>query len=149
MNIYIRSMMAGLVATIILSMIMLMKSMIGIMPDLNVIRMLGKMAHDMMGIGGPGIAWLIHFMIGTVLWGVLFAVLFGKLPGNNPTVKGIAFGILAWFLMMLIPMPMAGAGLFGLKMGLMAPIMTLMLHMIYGAVLGFAFGKLTPKPDSN
>ena len=44
--------------------------------------------------------------------------------------------------MMLVVMPMAGAGVFGLNMGMMAPLMTLMLHAIYGAVLGFAFGRL-------
>ena len=35
-----------------------------------------------------------------------------------------------------------GAGFFGLKMGMMAPFMTLMLHVIYGAVLGYVYGKL-------
>ena len=44
--------------------------------------------------------------------------------------------------MMLIVMPAAGAGLFGLNMGMMAPVMTLMLHAIYGAVLGFVFSRL-------
>lgn len=33
-------------------------------------------------------------------------------------------------------MPMVGAGLFGLQMGIMAPMMTLVLHLIFGAVFG-------------
>ena len=33
--------------------------------------------------------------------------------------------------MMFIPMPMSGEGLFGLKLGMMAPIITLVLHIIY------------------
>ncbi len=44
--------------------------------------------------------------------------------------------------MMLIPMPMAGAGLFGLKLGPMAPVMTLVLHLVWGAVLGAAYARL-------
>ncbi len=36
---------------------------------------------------------------------------------------------------------MAGAGAFGLKMGMMAPVATLMLHWIYGAVLGAIYGS--------
>jgi len=36
-------------------------------------------------------------------------------------------------------MPMAGAGLFGMAMGIMAPMMTLVLHVIFGAVLGAVF----------
>jgi hypothetical protein len=56
--------------------------------------------------------------------------------------KGINFGIAAWVMMMLVIMPMAGVGLFGLKMGMMAPVMTLMLHVIFGAVLGSVYAKL-------
>ena len=48
----------------------------------------------------------------------------------------------AWLMMMVGPMPMAGAGLFGMHFGLMAPMMTLVLHIIFGAVMGFAFARL-------
>lgn len=44
--------------------------------------------------------------------------------------------------MMIMLMPMAGAGLFGMKMGLMAPMMTLVLHLIFGTVLGWCYGRL-------
>lgn len=144
MNIYMRSMIAGFVATAVLSALMIMKGMMGVMPQLDVISMLGKMAHDMMGMGGTGLAWFIHFMIGTVLWGVLFALLYGKLPGGSAVAKGMSFGVLAWLLMMVLPMPMAGAGLFGMKIGMMAPVMTLVLHLIFGAVMGFVFRALSP-----
>lgn len=39
-------------------------------------------------------------------------------------------------------MPMAGAGIFGLNLGMMAPVMTLVLHLIYGAVLGAVYAAL-------
>ncbi len=142
MGIYARSLVAGFVATLVLSALMIMKGMMGIMPELDVIAMLGKMSQDMMGFGGPAVAWLLHFMIGTVLWGLLFAALYSALPGSGPVAKGITLGVLAWLLMMIGPMPMAGAGFFGMKLGLMAPMMTLVLHIIYGAVLGFVFARL-------
>ena len=44
--------------------------------------------------------------------------------------------------MMILVMLMTGAGLFGMHLGLGAPIATLMLHWVYGAVLGAVFGKL-------
>ena len=44
-------------------------------------------------------------------------------------------------MMMIVIMPMAGAGLFGMNMGVMAPVMTLMLHVIFGAVLGLVYGR--------
>lgn len=143
MNRYLRAMIAGFAATVVLSVLMLMKSMMGLMPGLNVIQMLTGMAHGMMGLPvNPAVGWVLHFLIGTVLWGVGFALLYKALPGKGPVVKGIVFGVLAWLLMMLIPMPMAGAGLFGMKMGMMAPVMTLVLHLIWGAVLGATFGGL-------
>ncbi|MDE2150433.1 MAG: hypothetical protein KGJ55_11535 [Gammaproteobacteria bacterium] len=146
MNVYVRSMIGGFVATVVLSILMVMKSKMGLMPDLDVIKMLSGMAHSRMGIdAGPAFGWVMHFMIGTVLWGVLFALLYGRLPGGDPIGKGIVFGLGAWLLMMLLPMPMAGAGLFGMKMGMMAPVMTLVLHVIWGAVLGWVFGALGPK----
>lgn len=54
----------------------------------------------------------------------------------------MVFGVGAWLLMMVALMPMAGAGLFGLGLGIMAPVMTLVLHMIFGAVLGWTYGRL-------
>ena len=52
----------------------------------------------------------------------------------------MAFGVLAWLLMMLIPMPMAGTSPFGRKMGMMAPVMILVLHVVWDAALGATFG---------
>jgi len=143
MGTYMRAMIAGFVATVVLSLLMIMKGMMGIMPQLDVISMLGKMAQDMMGFGGPAVAWGMHFMIGTVLWGFLFAILYPLLPGSGAVGKGISFGVLAWLMMMIGPMPMAGAGLFGMNLGLMAPMMTLILHVIFGAVMGLVFARLS------
>lgn len=117
--------------------------MIGVMPGHDVVAMLTGMGHDMMGLpANPVVGWALHFMIGTVLWGIGFALLYKVLPGGGPVAKGIVFGVLAWVPMMLVPMPMAGAGLFGIKMGMMAPVMTLVLHLIWGTVLGATCGGL-------
>jgi len=113
------------------------------MPELNAIKMMTMMAHDMMGTPAiPAVGWVMHFMIGTAVWGVLFALFSQFFPGGNSIIKGMVFGTLAWVMMMVLVMPMAGAGLFGLSMGMMAPIMTWILHLIYGAVLGGAYDKL-------
>lgn len=135
---------AGLVATVVLTLLMVMKGMMGLMPELNVITMLSGMAHAKMGMPAvPMIGFILHFIIGAVLWGILFHTFNGALPGENQLVKGIVFGVIAWLLMMLLVMPMAGAGLFGMNMGMMAPVMTLMLHVIFGAVLGYTYKRLS------
>ena len=132
-----RGIVAGLLATAVLSMIMLAKGMMGLMPELDVIAMLSSMLNT-----PPVVGWIMHFMIGMLAWGLGFVALNRFLPGPSDVSKGISFGIAAWVMMMIAIMPMAGAGLFGLKIGMAAPVMTLMLHVIYGAVLGFAYSKL-------
>jgi hypothetical protein len=129
---------AGFAATALLSAFMVMKSMMGLMPQLEVIKMLSAM------MGVPATAgWGIHFMIGTILWGGAFALFNSQIPGGTQVTKGIVFGLAAWVMMMVAVMPMAGQGLFGLNLGTMAPAMTAMLHAIFGAVMGAVYGQLT------
>lgn len=134
-----KAMLAAFAATVVLSVLMVMKSMMGIMPELDIITMLAKM------MGSPSMpimGWIGHFVIGTIGYGIVFALLAGRLPGSL-TVQGIIVAILGWLVMMVIIMPMVGAGLFGLNFGIMAPMMTLMLHIIFGAVLGWIYARTT------
>ena len=134
-------MLSGFIATLALSIIMVVKTKMGVMPELNAIIMLSDMMDSPLAMG-----WVAHFMIGTFVWGILFAILVNKLPGGILT-SAIIFSIGAWLMMMVGPMPMAGAGLFGLKMGMMAPVATLMLHIIWGVVLGFSYKLLARQKD--
>lgn len=138
---WLKGMVAGFAATIVLSAIMLMKQQMGLMPELNPVNMIA----DMLG-ASTLVGWIMHFMIGTVLWGLLFAWLDPHLPGGAHWLKGIWFSVGAWLIMMIVLMPMAGAGLFGVKLGMMAPIMTLLMHIIYGAALGGVYGLERPEP---
>lgn len=133
---------AGFGATVILSAMMLAKTMMGIMPQLEVAAMLSAM------MGAPSaVGWLGHFMIGTLAWGGGFAVLYRVIPSGSALSKGIVFGIAAWLAMMVMVMPMAGAGLFGMAFGIMAPMMTLVLHIVFGVVLGTVYQTLaSPEP---
>lgn len=139
-----KGMIAGFAATVVLSVIMVMKSAIGLMPELDVIGMLTQMVNA----SSPIVGWVIHFVIGTVVWGALFAWLDPSVPGQGHWLKGVVFGIAAWVLMMVVVMPMAGAGFFGMNLGMMAPVMTLVLHIIFGAVLGGIYGLERPSDMS-
>ena len=136
MNRFVAGVVAGLTATAALSALMLMKSAMGLMPELDVIAMLSTMMRT-----GEAMAWVAHFAIGA-LWGILFAVTVRVFPGSSCWMRGVIFSVVPWLLMMIIIMPMAGAGIFGMELGVMAPVMTLMLHLVFGAVLGFTFGAL-------
>ncbi len=84
----------------------------------------------------------MHFFIGSILWGLIFAATASMWPGSSYLAKGASFSVAAWLLMMIVAMPMAGAGFFGMGLGIMAPIATLILHVIYGLVLGVVSGRL-------
>lgn len=149
MSRYIQSMAAAFIATVVLSLLMLVKGTMGVMPTLNPIIMLSGMAHASMGMPTiPVVGWLAHFVLGTVVWGMVFVLLYNRLPGKNALLKGLSFSVPVWLLMMLFPLPMVGAGLFGLKIGMMAPVLTLVMHLIWGAVLGYTYGRLAIPSDS-
>ena len=133
----LKGMLAGLVATVVLSALMLMKTMMGLMPELDLPRMIA----GMMGAPDtPAIGWALHFMIGIVMYGAAIGLLGHRLPGSH-TVQGMILGAIGWLIMMVMLMPMTGAGLFGMNMGVMAPMMTLVLHLVFGAVLGGVYGR--------
>jgi len=138
---YLKAMVGGLAGTTALSAIMMMKGMMGVMPEFDMIGMLASMLG-----GSRTTAWIMHFLIGTVLWGGLFAWLDPYLPSWDHWLKGTLFGIATWVLMMILVMPMAGAGLFAANLGMMVTVATLMLHAMYGAIVGSVYAAERPAP---
>jgi uncharacterized membrane protein YagU involved in acid resistance len=132
-----RGIVAGFVATIVLSAMMLMKQTMGLMPELDPIGMITGMA----GASSPAVGWIGHFVIGSVVWGGGFAIVSPYLPGPY-WLRGAIFGVGAWLMMMIVMMPMAGGGLFGLGLSMMTPVATLVLHIVFGLVLGGVYSLL-------
>ncbi|WP_290652493.1 DUF6789 family protein [Aquisalimonas sp.] len=138
-----RGIMAGLVATLVISLIMIMRQAAGIMPWFDPIEVMSLTAQNLLGMphsvaGG----WVLHIGIGSLIWGVLFSGLADMLPGKSYTRRGLLFGLLAWILVMMTVFPMAGSGFFAMGFGVIAPIATLISHLIFGAVLGATYGWL-------
>ena len=135
---WLKGMVAGFIATVVLSVLMLIKQRMGLVPQLNPIEMLAKMAGGSM----PAVGWVPHFLIGTVVWGSLFPIsrrqsLAERHPVRNWRVdfddgpcnangRSRSFRHAA--------------------LGIMVPIATLVLHLIYGAVLGGTYGLEHPDP---
>lgn len=125
---------AGLVATVVLVVMMVVQGMMGVVPGLNVAAMIGAMIGSSVAVG-----WIIHITVHTIAGGGGFAVLYNALPGGTALVKGIVYGVVAWLVLMFTIMPMAGVGIFGLDLGMIAPIIVLLFHLIFGAVLGLVY----------
>jgi uncharacterized protein DUF6789 len=144
-----KGILAGLAATLALTLLMMMKKITGAMPELDPINMLATMVSEKMGVEKNLIfGWVMHFMMGSVLWGGLFAIFHKLFPTENPLLKGMVFSVVPWFLMMTGAMPMSGAGLFGIKISIMVPFMTFAFHMVFGATLGKVFALLGGADES-
>ncbi|MDL2399604.1 DUF6789 family protein [Rhizobium mayense] len=133
---------AGFTATVVLSILMIAQSSAGLLPQLNPIEDIAHVAGQPAGtILSLLFGWIGHFVLGTIVWGIIYAAIQASLPGT-PVVRGLIFGALAWLAMMIIFMPLAGHGLFALSLGGQAAVATLVLHLVYGAVLGVAYARV-------
>lgn len=142
---------AGLVATAVMTVVMYMGSammgmgmdmpmMLGtmVLPQGSAARGLGLILHFMMGViffviyAGLFEAWAIED--GIVGWSALFGLVHGLIAGTAMGMMGVMhprMGMEAGSL----PAP----GFMGLKMGGVAPMAVLALHVIYGAVGGVVY----------
>lgn len=90
---FLKAMVAGLFATIVLSLLMLMKGAMGIMPQLDLPRMIA----GMMGTpDAPMLGWAVHFFIGVVLYGAALALLDEHLPGNSKIGHRVLLATAGW-----------------------------------------------------
>jgi uncharacterized protein DUF6789 len=96
---------------------------------------------EAVGVRTSAIALLFHFFVGTLLWGGAFGFLHDVLPGPS-WVRGVIFAAGAAFVVLVVVAPLAGAGLFGLELGLFAPVVIALFHLAHGAILGAVYGKL-------
>ncbi|MFB6284440.1 MAG: DUF6789 family protein [Halobacteria archaeon] len=88
-------------------------------------------------------------------YGALFGVVLANLRRNPGVKDGLVLGVLLWLLMNLVALPYIGWGLFGSSVNPMISIATLLVHLVYGLVLGLLltryisgdeFGK--PEPET-
>ena len=138
----------GFVATFAASAMLLMNNATGKIPEIHIARTLSNL------IGAPGQfmpGWLTFVAIGTLVFGTIFAVVAPRIPLRSNLVKGVLFGLAIWLGMMLVFMPLAGAGVFGMNRGTIVPVATLVLTLVYGTVLATVYSwdiaALTPSKN--
>jgi hypothetical protein len=147
----VRAVLAGIAATAAMTILMIVGAKMG-MPEMPMTRMLGSM------FASPDRATLLgmimHFIIGGVLFSLAYAwVIEPRLPGGA-AVRGLIYGFVVWIVAglmmpvvgMMHPLIKAGRmrspGLFMIGMGgMLAPVGSLMGHLLYGLVLGSAYRR--------
>jgi len=137
---------AGFVATVVLSIVTRLMPALGVPADLDTASMAARaVATITKGTPDPIVGWVVHLVVGTVLWGGLYAMLEPSLPGP-PAVRGILFAAGAWLAMMIAVLPLVGIGFFGALGGPSPAIVLLVLHVVYGAALGITYAKMRGGP---
>jgi hypothetical protein len=131
-----KGMMAGLAAASVLAALLLINAETGFLPEIDFVALMGQFT----GTGMAG-GWIFHFMFGGAM-GAAFAWLDPDLPGDSLRQRGILLASAAWLMMMFFLMPLSGAGFFGFNVGVVVPLATLALHIIFGAVMGKTYGWL-------
>jgi hypothetical protein len=131
-------MIAGLIATLVVSALILFKSSMGLWPELNLIQLL-------VNLGSITVvqAWMDHFIVGVVVWGLIYGGVDAMYPEGPHWLKGLIVGVGAWLVMMVAFMPLAKAGFFGSNFGLVGALVPLGYHLVYGLVLGISYAIVT------
>jgi asparagine N-glycosylation enzyme membrane subunit Stt3 len=126
---------AGLVASAAVAGIVFLGSMAGLALAADPVRAVSGIM-----LSPTELSWVLHFVVGTFLWGSLFAVLSPVLPSPF-WLKGVVFGFLAWLLMLLVSW---GADPVSPPQPSLGPVL---LHMLFGAVLGWLYGVLLDRAE--
>jgi len=89
----------------------------------------------------------IHLTSGA-LWGLLFGVLVDKqiFFSEFSIFYGFIFGVIPWLFFMVVIKPLTGGGFFAIKISKYRWFTALVLHLFYGAVLGFLLSIFISRP---
>lgn len=98
----------------------------------------------------PPVGWVLHFFVGTVVWGIGFSVLHDYLRGSA-WQRGLMFALGAWIVVISGAAVFILAGLLAMDLTPVMIVATLVVHVVYGVVLGLVYGFLlegTPESPS-
>lgn len=128
-----KAIVAGLVATLVMTAAGVWILPLAGLPPANPAHLLaGAMGGNLV------LGWIGHLMIGVVL-AFIYAVVSARLPGA-PWVRGALFSVAPWIAAMLMVLPMMGMPVFGGSA--LAALGTLLVHLVYGVVLGGIYGQV-------
>ena len=78
---------------------------------------------------------LFHIVVGMIMaW--IYAVFFYSRLTGPPWLRGLIFVQIPFLIQVLVILPLIGAEILGLKLGLATPFLVFILNAIYGLILG-------------
>jgi uncharacterized membrane protein YagU involved in acid resistance len=137
---FLKAILGGFLATIAITFVMYFVAPLLLGAPMDVAKMLGDFLGTTRNIG-----MAVHYLNGTIVFPLIFIGIFYALPGGA-TAKGILWGITLWFVSQAMVMPVVGAGFFSANAGGIGAILVSLLgHIVYGAILGAVTGASESK----
>lgn len=115
-----------------------------LMGMMGMLPMVGMLA----GSSSPAVGFAVHMVISIII-GIGFALVLGGFATTTgkSIIAGLLYGMFWWFMGPLTLMPlMMGMGTQWSAEAMGKAMPSLMGHLIYGAILGFTFARLTRHP---
>lgn len=135
-NIYINGFFGGMVGALVMSFAMILSGYFKLV-SFSFTQTLGKYllnAKKKNKYARP-VGTVVHLLIGAA-FGLIYVMMADYLGLGINIVSGIIFSLVPWLLMMVAFFPALGAGLFGRKFDRRLRDTMLVVHIIYGVVLG-------------
>jgi hypothetical protein len=149
-----KAMAGGLAGTLAMTALMYAAPLVGF-PPMDLATMLGTLFVSEMNTAFQ-VGMAIHLVIGSIILALVYAAIYRWLPGE-PWVRGATWGFMLFILANAVVTPLMGAihpmivsgqmpapGFFALNMGVLAPIGSLIAHLVYGGILGGVYGHPEP-----
>lgn len=135
-----RAVIAGVVGTVVMTVVGLYVAPLMGMPPMNPAEMLAGAMGGVMTLG-----WIAHFMIGIIL-AFGYALVARAIPGPA-VVRGALYGLAPWLLAQVAVMPMMGMPFFS-GFGV-AAVGSLVGHLVYGGVVGGVYGVASERSPAS
>jgi uncharacterized membrane protein YagU involved in acid resistance len=91
--------------------------------------------------GSTAVGWVVHFFVGTVVWGVAFSILHDYLRGPS-WQRGLVFALGAWLVVMGGAAALDATQTIAFSFDAATIAVTLTVHVLYGVLLGVVYGWL-------
>jgi hypothetical protein len=104
----------------------------------------GLTNNALIDTAGPNLyAATAIFFFGGLVWALLYGLVFEPRLAGPAWQRGMTFALVPWLFSLVIVMPLVGGGLLGLGLGAgPLPVLgNLILHAVWGAILGQVYGS--------
>lgn len=133
---------SGLIVVFLTTLVNLVCRQLGWLPESMDLK------HMAEGMVDPHINQSFTLILGIIVHlvaGVLIGIMYVSFIKSIRPKTGMLFMLSFWLILMLAGMPLSGRGWFGLNAGIILPIGTLILHLVFGFGMGAIAGKLIKK----